>query len=460
MKSIRYRIISFLLLSLFVIDIVSGVYIYRDTQHEVEEIFNAQQAQIARTIDRLISDTLVANQQITMITTVPSIGESVTQNSFGHHYEEKIAYQVWDLEGNLLLMSENAPLHPLSSTTPGFSRMVYGADSWNIFALYSNATKKWIYTAQKSEAREELIALITRDQITTMVVVNVLILFVVIIGVIMGIRPIEVLSREISNRDGKNLSEITTPISKELLPIQKGINRLLKRIDEAMKKEKSFSADLSHELRTPLAAIKVHAQNLELKETVSEDGRVSIARMNNAIDNMSKTIEQLLLLHSIDNRKHELLQEEVGLYDLAKEVITLLPTEIHRKNDIELVGNNTYILGNRSLTSSLIRNLIENASKYSSKSSAIVVSVFEESEKSILEVVDSGPGMSSKEKENSIKRHYRVSDTQSYGSGLGLTIVQKIVDLHSGSLEFKDRENEKGLVVRVSVKSLGAENYR
>jgi two-component system sensor histidine kinase QseC len=437
---------------------VSGYYIYRDIQHEVEEISNAQQAQIARTIDRLISDALVANQQITTITTVPNIAESVNQNSLGHHYEGKIAYQVWDLEGNLLLMSENAPLNPLSSTTPGFSRMVYGADSWITFALYSNATKKWIYTAQNPEVRDELIVLLTQDQLTTMVFVNVLILFVVIIGVIVGTRPIGMLSKEIAKRDGANLNQITLPISRELVPIQQGVNRLLERIDETLKQEQSFSADLSHELRTPLAAIKIHAQNLELNETLSGDGQTSISRMSRAIDVMSKTTEQLLLLHSIDKSKRDLLLEEVGLYDIAKEVIALLPPDIHYKDDIELLGTNAYILGNRALINSLLRNLIENASKYSEKSSQIVVKISEENKMSTLEVIDNGPGMSDEEKENSIRRHYRVSDTQSYGSGLGLTIVQKIVDLHSGTLNFFDKENGNGLIVKVSLKASDMRN--
>ncbi|MFL0799472.1 MAG: sensor histidine kinase N-terminal domain-containing protein [Agarilytica sp.] len=454
MKSIRYRIISFLLLSLFFINLVSGYYIYRDTQDEVEEIFNAQQAQVARTIDQLITDTMISDRRATSITKVPTIDEPADHSILGHHYEKKIAYQVWDVNGNLLLMSENAPLHPLSATAPGYSHIEYDNSSWHIFALYSNSAKKWIYTAQKAEAREELIELITRDQLVTMLVVSVLIIVVVVIGVIFGTRPIEMLSREIAIRDGNNLDEIDMPISKELLPIQHGVNRLLGRIDETLKQEKSFNADLSHELRTPLAAIKIHAQNLELKETLSEDGRLSISRMGRGINNMSKTIEQLLLLNSIDKNKRELMREEVGLYELAKDVIALLPSEMHKKHNIELVGTNAYVLGNRTLLNALLLNLIENASKYSNEGSHILVNTSENNNAAILEVIDTGPGMTEDQKENSIKRHYRVSDTQSYGSGLGLFIVKKIVDLHLGSLAFLDRENEEGLIARVSLKKL------
>ncbi|WP_049721770.1 sensor histidine kinase [Gilvimarinus polysaccharolyticus] len=454
MKSIRYRTISFLLVSLFFINIVSGYYIYRDTQDEVEELFDAQQAQIARTIDQLITDTEISDRQTTSIIKVPNIVEQKDHNTLGHHYEKKIAYQIWDLQGNLLLMSENAPLHPLSATAPGYSRTEYGNESWYIFALYSNSTKNWIYTAQKSEVRDELIELITRDQLISMLAVSVLIILVVIIGVMLGTRPITILSREIASRDGNNLEVIAISMSKELLPIQRGVNRLLERIDATLKQEKSFNADLSHELRTPLASIKVHAQNIELKESLSDEGRLSITRMSRGIDNMSKTIEQLLLLNSIDANKRDLLQEEIGLYDLAKEVITLLPVDIHKKNDIELTGKNTFTVGNRALMSTLLRNLIENASKYSEKGSPIVVNTAETEKNAVIEVIDSGPGMTQEQKENSVTRHYRVSDTQNYGSGIGLSIVKKIVDLHSGSFAFVDKEDVAGLIARVYMEKI------
>lgn len=454
MTSIRYRIIGFLVGSLLVINIVSGYYIYQHTQHEVEEIFNAQQAQVARIIDQLITDTAISDRQNTSITTVPILEELIDQNTLGHHYEKKIAYQVWDLEGNLLLMSENAPLHPLSATAPGFSRTEYSGEIWHIFALYSNSAKKWIYTAQKSEARDELITLITRDQLVTMLIVSILILLVVTISVLVGTAPISVLSREISNRDGNNLDIIATPISKELQPIQKGVNRLLERIAETLNQEKSFNADLSHELKTPLAAIKIHAQNLELKETLSEEGRLSLIRMGRGVDNMSKTIEQLLLLNTIESKKGGLMQDEVGLHDLAKEVLALLSPEIHKKNEIELTGDNVYVRGSRTLLGILVRNLVENASKYSDNHSSIVVTTQDTGGAAVIEVRDYGPGMTDEQKHNSVKRHYRVSDTQAYGSGLGLAIVEKIVGLHSGELIFLDRENAAGLIVRVMLKKL------
>lgn len=450
MSSIRYRTIVFLIGSLLVINMLSGYYIYQHTQEEIEEIFNAEQAQVARIIDQLITDTAVFDAKETSITQVPNIqGNNTSQ--LGHHYEQKIAYQVWDLDGNLLLMSENAPLYPLSATVPGFSQIQYGDKAWHIFALYSNTAKKWIYTAQNHEARDELIELITRDQIRSMLLVNFLVLVVVVIGVIAGTQPILVLSRELSTRDGSNLNSIDIVLSKELHPIQQSINHLLKRINITLHQEKSFNADLSHELRTPLAAIKIHAQNIELKETLSKEGQRSLTRMISGVDIMSKTIEQLLLLSNIESQKHTHMHEEVGLLDLAKATFTLLPSQMHQRNDIELEGDNVFVQGNRVLLGVLVRNLIENASKYSDENTPITVTIKQEHTSAIIDVADRGPGMTDTQKTNAIQRRYRVSDTQHYGSGLGLSIAHKIVELHHGKLRFTDQKSGSGLVASVQL---------
>ncbi len=450
MMSIRRRIILFLIGTLFVVNIVAGGYIYHHTRSEIVEIFDAEQAQVARIIDQLISETSISDGHSVSISSVPDIqGSQFTQ--LGHEYERKIAYQVWDLEGNLLLMSENAPYHPLATTASGFSKTEYEGKTWHIFSLYSNSEKKWIFTAQLGETREELIELITVDQLVSMFVVNVLVLVVVVSGVIFGTRPIETLSQELSNRDGGNLAKINIPVSKELLPIKESVNRLLERVEGALHQEKAFSADLSHELRTPLAAIKIHAQNIELRENLSEESVHSLKRMIAGIDVMSKTIEQLLLLGKIEAESHSMMQEEVPLLSLLKNLFTILPSQLHQKNELELSGEDVSVLGSHALLTALFRNLIENASKYSDAGTAITISVAATGNQATVEIADSGPGMTDEQKVNSIKRHYRVSDTQSYGSGLGLAIALKIVELHKGSLTFKDPISGKGLIALVSI---------
>lgn len=449
MSSIRKRIITFLLMAIFVINISSAFYIYRHTQHEIEEIFNAEQAQVARTILSIVNNVAPLANSKTLVTQVPKIAENSLENILGHHYERKIAFQVWSASGDLLLMSENAPSSAFAKASQGYSEYHSDGETWHVFALHSVKNDTWVYTAQNIEAREELIRLITRDQLLSVFLVNILVILVVVLGVIKGVKPISIFSRELAKRDGLNLSSITIETSQELKPIQEGVNRLLERIEKTLAQERSFNADLSHELRTPLAAIKVHAQTIDLTDKLSSEGRRSLNSMIASVGVMSQTIEQLLLLNSIEHQSLSMLEERIDVYDLCKQTIVLLPNQINTKNNIELEGDSTIVKGNAVLLAALVRNLIENASKYSEPDTPIRVRATKQNDCAIIEVADRGPGMNAEQKSNATKRYFRVSDRQSYGSGLGLSIVNKIVALHLGTLEFLDQESGPGLIVKV-----------
>ncbi len=450
MNSIRMRIIVFLVIGLGVLNVIAGVFIYDYSREEIEELFAAEQAQLARTIDGLISSTSIPDSTEAIVSSVPDIQEDQPSQYYGHEYEAKIAYQVWDLHGNLLLMSENAPLYPLSATAPGFSEIKYDNIRWHIFALYSNSAQKWIYTAQQDAVRQELIGLIASDNLSTMAVVNILVLVIVIIGVFFGTKPLTEFSRELAERHANNLKPITLDVKQELFPIKSAINALLERIQKVLVHEKNFNADLAHELRTPLAAIKVHVQSIELKERLSDTSGQAVRKIIKSIDNMSHMIEQLLLLNRLESEFQKIVAEDIHLFDLAKEAITLLPSTVLAKYEFELKGDDVVAVGNRALLQTLLRNLIENAHKYSQPNSLITVEVSKIGKSPVISIEDNGPGMTDEQKSNSIKRMYRVSDTQTYGSGIGLSIVMKIVDLHGAKLEFLDKESEPGLIARVS----------
>ncbi|WNO10820.1 ATP-binding protein [Teredinibacter sp. KSP-S5-2] len=450
MNSIRNRIILLLVIGLTCVNVVAGFYIYRYTKLEIEELFAAEQAQLARTIDRLVSTTSIPDSPDAIVSSVPEMEGIEASAYYGHDYEAKIAYQVWDLEGNLLLTSENAPLYPLAATTPGYSEIKYNDIRWHIFALYSNTANKWIYTAQQESVREELVDMLTRDHLFAMALTNLLVLTIAILAVLFGMRPLFRFSAELSERGENNLNSIDLPVIGELAPIKQAINDLLERIHCVLTQEKNFNADLAHELRTPLAAIKVHVQNIQLKETLRGESEESVHKVIRSIDNMSHTIEQLLLLNKLESEHGRMSVEEIDLYMLAKEVIMLLPDYVLAKYDFELQGEKTVILGNRTLLNTLLRNLVENAYKYSKEKELIIVRVGSENGHSMLDVIDNGPGMTDDQKLNSVRRSYRVSDTQTYGSGIGLSIVMKIVDLHQAGLAFLDKDEGEGLIARIT----------
>lgn len=449
MSSIRLRTIIFILAAQVLINIFSVYYIYEHTKSEIEELFDAEQAQLAKTIQQLVIDT-TATVRYGRLETHTTQDQSGKVFDLAHPYERKIAYQAWNENDEILIRSENAPEERLGGKESGFSRWKSGDSLWNVFSLYSEADKIHIYTAQSLTAREELIALITRDQLISSFVVNVLVLIIVVLGVLFGTRPIAQLNTALRKRDARNLKPIDFSIAKELQPIKDSINNLMQRLEAALNKERSFNEDLAHELRTPLAAIKIHAQTLELTGSDNNETNESISHIVAGIGIINDTIEQLIQLNKIGSGQNVLDKETVALHELAKEVLVYLPHSMHAKHDISLEASHCVLRGNRTLLGLMLRNLIENAVKYSNSGSEIIINVSQKDYFIILEVIDEGPGMTDQQKENSTRRHYRVSDSQAYGSGLGLSIVEKVADIHNAKLGFFDRTDRAGLIARVT----------
>jgi Signal transduction histidine kinase len=466
MRSIKLRITLSIVICLIAANFAAGYYIVVDTKEELTELFNAEQAQLARIIDSIIARGISSPEDIASIADVANINEDRYSNS-GHHYEKKLAFQVWDKEGNLWMMSRNAPLYPLSAQTPGFSKIQYGDAVWHIFSLYSSASSSWIYTAQRAEVRDELIGLIILDLLIPLLFITLIVIAVVTICVHLGTLPIKRFTAALQERDDTNLASLDTQLPAELEPIRHAVNNLLRQVNEALNRERSFNADAAHELRTPLAALRVHAQNLQLGQQVSGETANAVNKIILSIDKMVHTVEQLLLLNRLDAHRLYDLADSVNLASLTRETIAELPAAALSDYDFELQTPTSTttsrdeaseeewneavlsIRGNHNLLRNLVRNLIENAYKYSAHNTAIKIAIEISDKYLTLTVIDQGPGMTDEQKANATDRFYRVSDRQQYGTGLGLSIVMRIVTLHKAELSFNDNPDGHGLACSV-----------
>lgn len=446
-RSLQRRIMSTSLLLLLALNLISIMFIVHHTHAEIAEIFGAQQAQLARTINQVIHDLESDNTLTSSVSPVPQFLDEDHENQFGHYYEQKIAYQIWDLDGNLLLRSANAPLEPLNQTKKGFQTVKIQDTNWHVFGVFSDVTKRWIYTAQNQESREELVNYIVRDYVFNLMLINSVVILILALGVVYGLKPIQAFSKALRQKNADHLEPIDVAFCEELIPIQNNVNLLLHRLEKTLAQEKAFNADVSHELRTPLAAIKIHGHNIQQQEPLTAAGQNAIQRILDAIDDMTEIIEQLLLLDRLESASTATTL--IDLHHLAKQVLAGLPETMHDTHPFELLGERSYIQGHEALLNLLIRNLVENSVKYSAANTPIIISISSTQSEVKLEVIDQGPGMTEEQKTNALKRRYRVSDSQTYGSGLGLSIAQKIVNLHAGQLAFLDTPTGSGLQVNV-----------
>lgn len=242
-------------------------------------------------------------------------------------------------------------------------------------------------------------------------------------------------------------------VPKEIKPLVNAVNDLLQKLQQHLEQEKRFSADAAHELRTPLAALKVHSEiALAAQDEITRTN--ALKKILSCVNRSTHLIEQLLTLNRVLNGTETDLQlKPLRLPEVAVDVISLLIPDALRKNievTLDYEDKNTTIMGNLGLTCILIRNLVDNAIRYTQASGQIVVTIKETADAVIFRVTDNGPGIQPELMAHVFERFYRVLGSQSSGSGLGLAITKQIVDILQADIELSSPEKGSGLVVTIT----------
>ncbi len=252
--------------------------------------------------------------------------------------------------------------------------------------------------------------------------------------------------------------EIITSIIRELIFIFLGAiilvilgnlimtKKALEPIKKSWEKQKRFVGDASHELRTPISAIKT---NMEI---VSEDDYKTVGEHKKWINNinqetnrMSDLVNKLLFLSRKDSEDNTIIYEVINLAEEIEIILKEFEVKFRNKNiTFESSLMNTFIKGDKTDIHQLISSLLDNALKYT-ESGNVKIKVYEDSFYSVLEISDTGIGVSEEEKHKIFERFYRVDRARSSvkkGYGLGLSIVKSIVEEYNGKIELNSKLDE------------------
>ncbi|MDT2813967.1 sensor histidine kinase [Vagococcus carniphilus] len=265
---------------------------------------------------------------------------------------------------------------------------------------------------------------------------------------------LSVMSQEIAQIDLMKQAELTIPDNPiEISNVATAFNQLLKEQKKAIEREKQFITNASHDIRTPLAAIRGHVQLIKRR---GESHPEVIPNSIDFIDKESKRLEtlsnQLLTLEREDltTPKEMINLSELLLYEIEK--VQLLTTF----EFITEVKNDVFYFGRKGEFQQIFQNLIENAIKYSPGETEIKIALEETTSTIIFTVSDYGLGISDKEKKRVFERFYRVDNSrtsQTEGSGIGLSIVEKIVSSYRGTIDIKNNE-PKGTIFKVNLSKM------
>ena len=338
----------------------------------------------------------------------------------------------------------------------GFSDIVDKGVGWRVYGA-SNGKGIRVEVAVRQEVRASFAARVAAH-ILHPVWIAAPLLAVLIWGLVRwGLGPLDRLTAGVKQRSPADLSPLRPQSAPtEVLPLVGALNSLFARIAVARERDRRFAADAAHELRTPLAAIRAHAQVARHAKDAAESQK-AIADVLVGVDRGTRVVEQLLALARVEHDAMGEGAQPIDMAELARETIALMASAAVARNiDLGLEvepGLDATVLGNADLLSSMLRNLVDNALRYSPDGAWVTVRLARRGGDLLLRVEDSGPGIPSELRARVLHRFFRASGSATSGSGLGLSIVAAIVESHHGSLALSERAEGAGLIVDVSLPS-------
>jgi two-component system sensor histidine kinase QseC len=443
-SSLRRRLLAILLALFGAAWLLLAASSFVSAHLEIEELFDAQLAQQGRV---LLGLTLHELEEVDDDRPLPD--PDVIGRQPGHDYEEKIAFQVWR-RAELLARSANAPRVPLAAAA-GFSDQVIDGQAWRVFTLHDPGTAARVSVAERYAVRDELIAFILLNTLWPVLLAAPLLAMLIWTGVGRGLAPLKRLAREIGRRTPRDLGALDAAgAPAEVRPLVGSLNDLLARLAEALEAERRFTANAAHELRTPLATLRAQAQVAQRAATEAERRQV-LAQILRGVDRATHLVAQMLTLARVDPQAAAERHVVLDLAALARDAVAeLAPQAIERQVEIALAEDSRgRVAGDAAALAILLRNLIDNAIRYTPAGGRVEVAVAAGSAAVELTVCDTGPGIPAAERAQVFERFYRLPGSGADGCGLGLSIVRRIVELHGATIELGTPPWGAGLAVRV-----------
>ena len=435
--SLRGRLLFFLLLAIFLASVVQAVTAYRGALRQADDMFDYHLEQIARSLRGV----------------VPLDPPALDEDAPGDY---DFYVQIWGPDGSEIFRSAPAALPP--QAVLGFSDVKVGGVSYRVYSVQTPL--QTVQIAQNMSARLARARALAAHAVLPIVLMAPLLMLVVWWVIRRSLAPVERTRRQVASRSAGDLSPLPEGgLPAEVRPLVDELNLLLGRVGAAFDAQAQFVANAAHELRSPLTALKLQAQ--ALRRGGDEAAReASVARLNQGIDRAIRLVEQLLALAREEaGLGHPAARERLNLQDVVQfAVADVLPQARARQIDLG-VGDTepAWVQGQPDALRILLRNLLDNAIKYTPAAGRIDVALRIAGANAVLAVEDSGPGIDAQDRAHVLDRFYRAGNASgASGSGLGLAIVNTIAKRHGATLVLDRSERLGGLRAELQFRRVDA----
>ena len=444
--SIQTRLTLLTLCTVLLFGLIAGYASYGNALHEVDEIFDAQLAQFAQNL---------------MVVATHTDGDADYEQTepmppHAHKYQQTLAFQVWNTNKSyprLLLRSNNlANMTSTQMPAEGYSSGEWQGEHWHYYRQRDEQRGFDVLVGQNDQARNEMAQKVAWHNVFPFLFGLPLLALFVILAIRFGLQPLRKLTDSLRQLSPVQLQPVTmhdTPM--EIAPVVDALNSLLNRITRTMENERRFTADASHELRTPLAALQAQIQAAQLSGNETER-RECLAKALQGAERMGHLVGQLLTLSRLDELSAPPDLENVNLLELTQECCAELGANALAKN-IEIsfsAETNIATTGSADMLRILLRNLLDNAIRYTPQDGRVEVALrLSDAGQAELEIADSGIGVADEQLALLGQRFNRISPNTAAGVGLGLSIVQRIAEIHHAQITFGHAKALGGLSVKV-----------
>ncbi|MDH2997072.1 two-component system sensor histidine kinase QseC [Pasteurellaceae bacterium LFhippo2] len=443
-NSLRIRLMIILSCTALAIWLISTVVAWVQVRKDVNEVFDAQQILFAQ---RLASSNL---RNILVDRRPERMRDEKRKGGFRHveFDDDALAFSIFTNQGDIILSDgKTGHLFPFTPTV-GFSegQLIGDDDKWRIYWLPIAGGRLFIAVGQELDYREDLIEKMVFSQMWIWFASLPLLLTLMIFGINNELRSLNQVSSQVERRKPEDTATLPTDVPKEILPLVQNLNQFFDKTSNMLLRERRFTSDAAHELRSPLAALKVQTELVQLAGDDVEMRERALNNLTQGINRATQLIEQLLTLSRLDN-----LQSLEGVEKIHwDKLIPSLIGELYftaQKRDIELefehVATPKISQGQPLLLSMMLRNLIENAIKYCPEGTRVQICL----DKDSITIADNGGGVEDEDLLKLGQRFYRPAGQNEKGSGLGLSIVHRIAQLHRYQVKLENAEldGKKGL---------------
>ena len=436
-RSLRFRLIATLSLVSVLVWLISTVVAWFQVRKEVNQVFDAQQILFA---ERLASSDL-RHLLIDRHNTQP-------RRPFKKHRfdDDALAFAIFTTDGNIVLSDGENGDNFIYAPQKGFSlsKIREDDDDWRIFWLPVAGGRLMVAVGQEQEYRDELINKMVFGQMWIWFAGLPFLLAALGLIIRRELRSLKEVGEQVAKRPPDDTSLLPTDnLPTEILPLIKNLNQFFDRTSATLLRERRFTSDAAHELRSPLAALRIQTEVAQLAGDDAHLREQALENLTKGIDRATQLIEQLLTLSRLDN-----LKELENLQEIHwEQLIPSLMGELYfhaEKHQITLafepIAAPPVKMGQPLLLALMLRNLIDNAIRYCPAGSQVKVQL----EKNKILVEDNGGGVDEADLAKLGQRFYRPAGQNEKGSGLGLSIVRRIAELHHYQLNLSNRKNAAG----------------